>query len=430
MSSVRQVTLKKPFNKGELLSLLNRGAIGDEAKVKVVRSILKRIAEGGDKALLKILKEVEDHDFTAATLAVDPRIIKNSIGKIDRDLLRSLKVAISRIRNYHSKQITKSWYIKEKGITTGLIVRPLERVGIYVPGGGANYPSSLLMNAIPAGIAGVKDIIVCTPANSEGNVSNAVLAAASLLGIKKIFKVGGAQAIAAMAYGTKTIPKVDKITGPGNIYVTLAKKEVAGLVGIDMLAGPSEVLIVADEAAEAKIVAADMLAQAEHGRDSMAILLTDSKKLAAEVQVELKQQLKRLSSDNARCSLANCGLILNVNSVLLATDIINTIGAEHLLIYTKRPKAILPKITTAGAIFVGRNSAVALGDYAAGPNHTLPTMGNAAFSSALNVDDFLKKSSYLEVDERGLEQLAPAVEILAKAEGLEAHAYSVEVRRE
>ena len=426
---IKQINVSKQFNKDELLSLLNRSVLDDEAKLKVVRSILKRIASDGDKALLNILKEVEGQDLTAATLAVEPRTIKNSIGKIDTALLRSLKVAAKRIRSYHSNQLSKSWYLKEKGITTGLIIRPLERVGIYVPGGGASYPSTLLMNAIPAQLAGVKDIIVCTPAGSDGNVSNDVLAAASLLGLTKIFKIGGAQAVAAMAYGTKTIPKVDKITGPGNIYVTLAKKEVTGVVGIDMLAGPSEVLIVADESAEAKIVAADMLAQAEHGRDSMAILLTDSDKLISEVRAELEQQLKRLSGDNARKSLAGCGLILKTNSVLLAADIINMIGAEHLLIYTKRPKAILPKVTTAGAIFVGRNSAISLGDYAAGPNHTLPTMGNAAFSSALSVDDFLKKSSYLEVDEKGLQQLAPTVETLAKAEGLEAHAYSVEVRR-
>jgi len=426
---IRQVNITKQFKKDELLSLLNRSILDDEAKLKTVRSILKRIAEGGDKALLAVLKEVEEQEFTASTLAVEPRTIKNSIGKIDIALLRSLKVAAKRIRNYHSNQLSKSWYLKEKGITAGLIVRPLERVGIYVPGGGASYPSTLLMNAIPAQLAGVKDIFVCTPAGEDGKVSSAVLAAASILGITKIYKVGGAQAVAAMAYGTETVPKVDKITGPGNIYVTLAKKEVTGLVGIDMLAGPSEVLIVADEAAEAKIVAADMLAQAEHGRDSMAILLTDSKKLVDEVEAELDLQLKRISKDNARRSLADCGLILNVNSVLLSADIINTIGAEHLLIYTKRPKALLPKITTAGAIFIGKNSAVALGDYAAGPNHTLPTMGNAAFSSALSVDDFLKKSSYLEIDEKGLEELAPTVETMAKAEGLEAHAYSVEVRR-
>lgn len=428
---IRQVLIDRQFNRKKLLSLLNRQVLGDEEKLKVVRSILKQVSEEGDKALLRILKEVEGQDFSAEDLAVDPRTVKNSIGKIDSSLYRSLKLAANRIRAYHIRQVPKGWFLKEKGLTSGFIVRPLDRVGIYVPGGGASYPSTLLMNAIPAQIAGVKEIIICTPADLEGKVSNAVLSAASILNIRKVFKVGGAQAIAAMAFGTETIPKVDKVTGPGNIYVTLAKKEVTGIVGIDMLAGPSEVLIVADEFANPQIVAADMLAQSEHGSDAMAILLTDSQKLATGVQKELDAQLKRLSREAARKSLANFGLILMISNLLTdkAIETINNIAAEHLLIYTKRPKSLLPKIKTAGAIFIGQNSAVALGDYAAGPNHTLPTMGNATFSSPLSVEDFVKKSNYLEVEEEGLRKLAGTVETIAKAEGLEAHAYSVELRR-
>ncbi len=427
---IRQILLTKQFNRQELLSLLNRGVLDDEAKLKIVRRILRQVRDGGDQALFKVLNEIEGQEFSSRNLKVDERTIKNSIGKIDRPLLRSLKEAAKRIYNFHSQKIPKTWFVEEAGIKSGMIVKPLSRVGIYVPGGRASYPSSLLMNAIPAQIAGVKEIIICTPANIEGQVNTQVLAAASIIGVNKIYKMGGAQAVAAMAYGTQTVPKVDKITGPGNIYVTLAKKEVSGFVGIDMLAGPSEVLIVADKDADAKIVAADMLAQSEHGVDAMAILLTDSKDLAKEVQVQVAEQLKRLNKDSAKRSLADFGLILLASSSLMFAEVINLIGSEHLLLYARRAKSLLGQVQNAGAIFVGRNSAVALGDYGAGPNHTLPTMGNASYASPLSVDDFVKKSSYLEVDSKGLEKLAPTVETIAKAEGLEAHAYSVEVRRE
>lgn len=426
---IKTVTITENFNRPKLLSLLNRRVLEDEAKLKIVRSILKQVAEEGDKALFRILKEVEGQDFDSGTLKVDKRTIKNSIGKIDAGLLRSLKEAAKRIRKYHSRQVPKSWFIKEKGITSGLLIRPLQRAGIYVPGGNASYPSTLLMNAIPAQLAGVEEIIICTPANLEGEVNPAVLAAASILGIDNVFKIGGAQAVAAMAFGTDSVPKVDKITGPGNIFVTLAKKEISAFCGIDMLAGPSEVLVVADESAEPEIIAADMLAQAEHGSDAMAILLTDSKELAKNVDNALTSQLKRLPKDKAKQSLVSFGLVLIAKSINTIVEVTNLIAAEHLLLYNRRAKSILPRIKNAGAIFIGRNSAVALGDYAAGPNHTLPTMGNATFASPLSVEDFVKKSSYLEVDNSGLDKLAPTVETISKAEGLEAHAYSVQVRR-
>ncbi len=427
--NIRQISLANNFDKEKLLSILNRNALEDEAKLKQVHSILKQIRTQGDKALFEILKQIEGQDFTAENLSVEARDIKNSVGRIDKDLYKSLQVAAQKIKKYHQNQTVKSWFVKEKGIKSGMIVRPLERVGIYVPGGEATYPSTLLMNAIPAQIAGVEDIMVCTPANAEGKVNDVILATANILNIKKVYKIGGAQAIGAMAYGTETISKVDKISGPGNIYVTLAKKEVFGTVGIDMLAGPSEVVILADDEANPEIVASDMLAQAEHGSDAMAILITDSKELSKKVRTDLETRLKIISRDNAQKSLADFGLIIDVSDINVGLDVLNAIGAEHLVLYTSNYTDILPKVKTAGAIFAGKNSAVALGDYAVGPNHTLPTMGNAAFSSPLSVDDFLKKSSFLEVDEEGLEELASTVETIARAEGLDAHANSVEIRR-
>ena len=414
----------------EILDSLNRSYLeAEDNKLTQVRIIIKRIIEDKDAALLDILKQIEGQDFSADDIEVDQKIIESSQGEIEETLLDNLRESAARIREYHNQQTFEDWFIEKDGIKSGLITRPIEKVGIYVPGGGATYPSSLLMNAIPAQIAGVEEIVICTPANRDGEVDKVVLAAASLLGLKKIYKVGGAQAIAAMAYGTETIPKVDKITGPGNIYVTLAKKEVNGVVGIDMLAGPSEVLVLADKKANPSIVAADLLAQAEHGPDSMAIFVTDSKELADQVEKEVGLQLSPESKDTARRSLDKFGLTVAVDDISVGVEVVNIIAPEHLLIYTENSDALADDVKSAGAIFVGENTAVALGDYAAGPNHTLPTMGNAAFSAPLGVADFVKKTSYLRVDKVGLENLGPAVERIAEAEGLKAHAESVRLRR-
>ena len=401
----------------------------DDNTLNQVRKIIKRIIKDKDAALLDILKQIEGQEFIASELAVSQEMIESSQSQIEEDLLNSLREAAQRIRDYHKEQIPREWFIEKDGIKSGLIVRPIEKVGIYVPGGGASYPSSLLMNAIPAQIAGVKEIVICTPASSDGEVDKVVLAAASLLGLKKIYKVGGAQAVAAMAYGTETIDKVDKITGPGNIYVTLAKKEVNGAVGIDMLAGPSEVLILADKKAKPEIVAADLLAQAEHGSDSMSILVTDSEELVDRVEKEINSLLSSESGDKARRSWDKFGLIVKVDDISMGVEVLNIIAPEHVLIYAENSEGLVGDVKSAGAIFVGENSAVALGDYAAGPNHTLPTMGNAAFSAPLGVEDFVKKSSYLRVSKAGLEKIGPMTEQIAEAEGLQAHANSVRMRR-
>ncbi|MDW7973079.1 MAG: histidinol dehydrogenase, partial [Thermodesulfovibrio sp.] len=349
--------------------------------------------------------------------------------KVSKDVIDALSFAAERIRKFHEKQLEKSWQYKEGDITLGQIIRPLERVGAYVPGGKASYPSTVLMNIIPAQVAGVNEIAVCVP-TPNGEINPVLCAALNILGIQEVYRVGGAQAIGAMAYGTETIRKVDKIVGPGNIYVAMAKKLVFGEVDIDMIAGPSEILIIADSSANPAFVAADMLSQAEHDEMACSILVTTSQDLAQAVKKEITKQLKRLPKASiAKESLKNFGAIIMVNSLEEACNIANTIAPEHLEVITKNPEELLPLLKNAGAIFLGQWTPEPIGDYVAGPNHTLPTSGTARFFSPLGVYDFIKRSSLIKVGQRGFKKLASYVDVLATVEGLQAHANTIRIRK-
>lgn len=393
---------------------------------KAVRKILNDVLKRGDKALFKY-NEIFDKHKLPLKISLDE--IKENSRKVSEDVINALKFAAKRIRKFHLRQIEKSWQYKEGDITLGQIIRPLERVGAYVPGGKAVYPSTVLMNIIPAQVAGVKEIAVCVP-TPNGEINPVLCAALNILDIKEVYRVGGAQAIAALAYGTETIKKVDKIIGPGNIYVAVAKKLVFGEVDIDMIAGPSEILIIADESANPAFVAADMLSQAEHDEMACSVLITTSEYLAQSVKKEITKQLKTLpKAFIAKESLKNFGAIIIVSSLEEACHIANTIAPEHLEVITKNPEELLPLLKNAGAIFLGQWTTEPIGDYVAGPNHTLPTSGTARFFSPLGVYDFIKKSSLIKVGEKGFKKLAPYVEILATLEGLQAHANTVKIRK-
>ena len=343
--------------------------------------------------------------------------------------MKALKVSAKRIRAFHEKQKDESWFYSEEGSVVGQIIRPLERVGIYIPGGRASYPSTVLMNVIPAQVAGVKEIAICVPCPG-GEVNPHVMAAIELLNVREVYSIGGAQAIGAMAYGTRTIRKVDKIAGPGNIYVATAKKMVFGIVDIDMIAGPSEILIIADSSANAGFVAADLLSQAEHDEFASSVLITNSVRLADAVRKELLLRLVAMKRrEIARKSVKEYGSIIVTKSLKEAAVVSNRIAPEHLEIMTRHPEKILPMIRNAGAIFLGEWTPEALGDYAAGPNHTLPTGGTARFSSPLGVYDFVKRSSLLSFSREGFRKLAKTVETIADAEGLEAHGNTIRVRK-
>ena len=393
-----------------------------------VRSILDDVKANGDSAVLKYTQAFDK--VRARRLIITPDEIASYSQKADAHIVKALRVSAARIRRFHKKQREKSWSFSEKGTLLGQVIRPIERVGVYVPGGKASYPSTVLMNVIPAQVAGVKEITVCVPTpGDEINVN--VMAAVHLLGIERVYRIGGAQAIAAMAYGTETVKKVDKIVGPGNIYVAMAKKMVFGNVDIDMIAGPSEILIIADDSANPVFVAADLLSQAEHDELASSVLVTDSRDLARAVEIELKRQLQMLRrKEIAGKSIENYGAIIITKDMNAASEIANQIAPEHLEIMTRNPKNILPLIRNAGAIFLGEWTPEALGDYAAGPNHTLPTGGTARFSSPLGVYDFVKRSSLLSFTKKGFQSLADTVETIAGAEGLEAHRNSVRLRRE
>ncbi|MEE1027917.1 MAG: histidinol dehydrogenase, partial [Agathobacter sp.] len=342
-----------------------------------------------------------------------------------------IRKALVNIRKYHEKQLQNSWFTSEDGIILGQKVTALERAGVYVPGGKAVYPSSVLMNVLPAKVAGVDEIIMCTPPGKDGKVYPSTLVAAKEAGVDKIYKVGGAQAIAAMAFGTESIPKVDKIVGPGNIYVALAKKAVFGYVSIDSIAGPSEILVLADETANPRFVAADLLSQAEHDELASAILITTSQEVADKVSVEVDKFVKELSrKEIIQKSLDNYGYILVADDMDSAIDAVNEIASEHMEIVTKDPFAVMTRIRNAGAIFVGEYSSEPLGDYFAGPNHVLPTNGTAKFFSALSVDDFIKKSSIISYSREALEAVHKDIEQFAECEQLTAHANSIKVRFE
>lgn len=399
---------------------------------KSVRGIVENVRQNGDSALLDYTEKFDRVRLSADTLRVSEEEVAEAYTLVDQDYLSALKVAKERITSFHQKQLKNSWLTTEEdGTILGQVYRPLESSGLYVPGGTASYPSSVLMNALPAQVAGVERIVMVSPPGQSGKLSPYVLVAAKEAGVKEIYKVGGAQAVAALAFGTATIPKVDKIVGPGNIYVTLAKKLVYGVVNLDMLAGPSEVLIVADEKANPAYIAADLLSQAEHDVLASPILITPSEDLAKKVEEQLSLQLPLLPrKEIAGKSLMDRGLILIVDNLEEAWEMANFYAPEHLELLVESPWQYLGKIRHAGAIFLGDYSPEPLGDYLAGPNHVLPTGGTARFFSPLNVDDFLKKSSVLSFSPEGFKKVAKDAIKLAEVEGLDAHARSLRVRLE
>lgn len=392
-----------------------------------VNDILLNVRTNKDEALFKYTKDFDKADINASNIVVTKEEIEEAYTKVDPALVDVIRKSLKNIKEYHEKQKQYSWFdSKPDGTILGQKVTPLARAGVYVPGGKAAYPSSVLMNVVPAKVAGVEQIIMCTPPDHEGKVYPTTLVAANEAGVDVVYKAGGAQAIAAMAYGTESIPKVDKICGPGNIYVALAKKAVFGYVSIDSVAGPSEILVIADETANPRYVAADLLSQAEHDEMASAILITTSSELANKVSAEIDGFLKELSrSEIISKSLDNYGYILLVDDINEAVSVANDIASEHLEIVTKDPFNVMTKIKNAGAIFLGEYSSEPLGDYFAGPNHVLPTNGTAKFFSALSVDDFIKKSSIISYSREALEAIHNDIENFASAEHLTAHANSI-----
>lgn len=397
-----------------------------------VNDILLNVRTNKDEALFKYTKDFDKADINASNIVVTKEEIEEAYTKVDPALVDVIRKSLKNIKEYHEKQKQYSWFdSKPDGTILGQKVTPLARAGVYVPGGKAAYPSSVLMNVVPAKVAGVEQIIMCTPPDHEGKVYPTTLVAANEAGVDVVYKAGGAQAIAAMAYGTESIPKVNKICGPGNIYVALAKKAVFGYVSIDSVAGPSEILVIADETANPRYVAADLLSQAEHDEMASAILITTSSELANKVSAEIDGFLKELSrSEIISKSLDNYGYILLVDDINEAVSVANDIASEHLEIVTKDPFNVMTKIKNAGAIFLGEYSSEPLGDYFAGPNHVLPTNGTAKFFSALSVDDFIKKSSIISYSREALEAIHNDIENFAAAEHLTAHANSIKVRFE
>ena len=397
---------------------------------ETVENILKDVKKRGDKALFEYTKKFDKVDLK--TLEVSEEEIQKAFDTIDKELLEVIKYSHDNIKLFHEKQVRNNFIVKkENGVSLGQIINPIEKVGLYVPGGTAAYPSTVLMNAVPAKIAGCKEIIMVTPPTSDGIILPSLLVAAKIAGVDRIFKVGGAQSIAALSYGTESIPKVYKIVGPGNIYVAMAKKMVYGEVSIDMIAGPSEVLIIADDSANPVHVAADLLSQAEHDKLAASILITTSKELAKNVAEQLEIQLKELEREEiARTSIENQGRIIITKTIDEAIKISNEIAPEHLELAVSNPFELLTRLKNAGSIFMGHNTPEPLGDYLAGPNHTLPTSGTAKFSSPLSVDDFIKKSSFIYYSKEGLEEVKDKVIKFAESEGLTAHARSVSKRFE
>ena len=395
----------------------------------VVSQILKEVQERGDKALIEYTAKLDG--ALIDTIEVPRKEIEEAAASMDGEFMRVLEKAAENIRKYHKRQVRNSFVMtEENGVVLGQKIVPVAVAGIYVPGGTAAYPSTVLMDTIPAKIAGCKSVVMVSPPGKDGKINPAVLAAACVAGVDRVFRVGGAQAIAALAYGTETVPKADKIVGPGNIYVAEAKKEVSGIVSIDMIAGPSEILIIADGKSDARTVAADMLSQAEHDKNASAVLITDSQDLAEKVRAELEEQLPLLPRyDIARASIDTNGKIIIVDSISSAIEVSDRIAPEHLEVCVDNPFDYLDKIHNAGSVFLGRNCPEALGDYLAGPNHTLPTSGTARFSSPLSVDDFVKKYQFTYYTASALSIVASDVALFARKEGLEAHARSALVRK-
>ena len=397
---------------------------------EIVADIIYNVRKNGDKALFEYCEKFDKAKLD--TLLVSKEEIDEAVALVEPKFLEILKNAAANIRKFHERQVRNSFIINdENGIVTGQKIIPVDRAGLYVPGGTAAYPSTVLMDSIPAKIAGCREVVMVTPPSSDGKVNPVILAAASIAGIDKIFKVGGAQAIAALAYGTESVPKVDKIVGPGNAFVAEAKKQVFGTVSIDMIAGPSEILIVADGKTNPRHAAADLLSQAEHDRLASAVLVTDSMDLALAVRAELEKQISELlRAEIARASIDNNGKIIVADDLYKAIDIANEIAPEHLELLVDNPFDYLDAIRHAGSIFMGRNCPEAWGDYYAGPNHTLPTSGTAKFSSPLSVDDFIKKTQYTYYTREALARVAEDVAFFAEKEGLTAHARSAVIRTE
>lgn len=429
---MRTLKLSENTKKDLLNDLLKRSPNNYGQYETVVADIIAQVREKGDEAVFALTSKFDHCEITTDTLKVTKEEIEEAYAQAGSDFVDVMQKSAENIRLFHEKQLRSSWFDpRPDGTILGMKMLPIATAGVYVPGGKAAYPSSVLMNVIPAKVAGVERIIMLTPPGADGKVNPGTLAAANIAGVDEIYKAGGAQAIAAMAFGTESIPKVDKITGPGNIFVALAKKACFGYVSIDSIAGPSEILVIADETANPRYVAADLLSQAEHDELASAILITTSESTAAKVSEEIDGFLSSLSrSDTIRKSLDNYGYILIADSLDSAIDTANEIASEHLEILTKDPYSVMTKIRNAGAIFLGEYSSEPLGDYFAGPNHVLPTNGTAKFFSPLNVDDFMKKTSIIAYSREALEKVHKDIELFAEREGLTAHANSVKVRFE
>ena len=419
-------------NKEELLKKLDERGSNDNSKfLVIVKDIINNIKTKGDDALIEYTNKFDSPLINKNNIKVTEEEILAGYNAISDELKETYKIAMTRIMKFHEHQKESTWTYEENGEILGQKITPLEYVGLYVPGGKAAYPSTAFMDAIPAMVAGVKNIIMCTPCNKEGKVTNEVLAVAYLLGIKDIYKCGGAQAIAAMALGTKIIPKVDKIVGPGNIFVALAKKEMFGSISIDSVAGPSEILVIADEYANYKFVAADLLSQAEHDEIASSVLLTNSKELAEKVVKQIDEYTNDLErKEIIKKSLDNYGGIIITKDINEAVEISNYIAPEHLELAVSEPFSYLDKITNAGAVFLGNYAAESLGDYMAGPNHVLPTIHTARFFSPLSVYDFVKRTSIISFNKEAFNRIGRNVEVFAKSEGLTAHALAATVRLE
>jgi len=427
-----RIVKAQEFKEETLNQVLNRGKTDISSIESSVKTIINDVKEQGDKALLQYTEKFDKVRLPASKLRVDERETKEAYKKLKKSQITALRRAADNIASFHTKQLRAKWTMQiAEGVTLGQVTRPLASVGVYVPGGKAAYPSSVLMCAIPAKVAGVKNIIVCSPPRQSGDVNPALLVAADIAGVSAVYRVGGAQAIAAMAYGTGTVPNVDKIVGPGNVFVTAAKLEVSKDVAIDVPAGPSEVLIIADETGNASFIASDLLAQAEHDPQAWAILLTSSEALASAVKEEVYRQMKSLSrTEIINSSIQKRGLIIIVRSIEEAIEITNLIAPEHLQIQTKNPTEVLGKIRNAGAIFLGGYSPVAFGDYSSGLNHVLPTAGYAKIYSGLSSLDFVKTMNFLQCSKEGHRNLKETAIIIAEMEGFDAHAKSVTIREE
>ncbi len=413
----------------ELKRIVNRGETATEEVANTVKEVVERVRKEGDPAVLEFTEKFDRVGLTLKDIRVTPEEIKNAYSKVDLKKVEALKLAAKNIRAFHEKQKITSWVSQEAdGVILGQLARPIRSAGVYVPGGKACYPSSVLMNVIPATVAGVEQLVMCSPVPG-GNLNPYILIAADIAGVSEIYKIGGAQAVAAMAYGTATIPKVDKIVGPGNIYVATAKRYVFGQVDIDMIAGPSEVLVIADDTADPVFVASDLLSQAEHDELASAILVTPSRALAEKVDAEVDRQMANLiRKEIARKAVDRFGAIVLVKDLAEAAEVSNAIAPEHLELSVEKPFELLSQIKNAGAIFLGHYTPESVGDYVAGPNHVLPTGGTARFFSPLSTESFMKKSSLLFYTKEGLDKVGEAVMQIADVEGLEAHGNTIKVR--